>query len=120
MTVKKLFFRSISKKELLTKNKLKDIYTQAKKAEKLNPFDTQNLNNTYSCVVYDEHFAIEDEQIPILKEKLLICSLKMSSSYYMTDILLRRGFHKLQKSTIPRKKHLSKNIKTENKDKNVY
>ena len=53
-------------------NKIKDIYTQAKKeAEKTVPFEAQNLDNTCSGIVYDEHFAIEDEQISVLKEKVI-------------------------------------------------
>lgn len=53
-------------------NKIKDIYTQAEKdAEKLVPFESQNLDNTYSGVVYDEPFSIENEQIPVLKEKVI-------------------------------------------------
>lgn len=53
-------------------NKIKDIYTQAKKeAEKIVPFEGQNLDNTYSGVVHDEYFPIEDDQIPILKEKVI-------------------------------------------------
>lgn len=53
-------------------NKIKDIYTQAKKdAERLIPLDSQNFDNTYCGVVYDEYFQIEDEQIPILKEKVI-------------------------------------------------
>ncbi len=53
-------------------NKIKDIYNQAKKeAEKIVPLESQNLDNTYFGVVYDEYFAIEDEQIPILKEKVI-------------------------------------------------
>lgn len=53
-------------------NKIKDIYTQAKKdAERLIPLDSQNLDNTYSGVVHDEYFAIKDEQIPVLKEKVI-------------------------------------------------
>ena len=53
-------------------NKIKDIYNQAKKeSEKIVPLESQNLDNTYSGVVYDEYFAIEDEQIPILKEKVI-------------------------------------------------
>ena len=36
-------------------NKIKDIYSQAKKdAEKIVPFDSQNLDNTYSGVVFNE------------------------------------------------------------------
>lgn len=53
-------------------NKIKDIYTQAKKvAERLIPLDSQNLDKTYSVVVHDEYFSIEDEQIPTLKEKVV-------------------------------------------------
>lgn len=53
-------------------NKIKDIYSQAKQeAEKIVPFESQNLDNTYSGVVHDEYFSIEDEQIPILKETVI-------------------------------------------------
>lgn len=53
-------------------NKIKDIYAQAKKeAEKIVPFESQNLDNTYSGVVHDEYFPIQDEQIPFLKEKVI-------------------------------------------------
>lgn len=53
-------------------NKIKDIYTQAKKdAERLIPLDSQNLDNTYSGVIYDEYFTIKDEEIPVLKEKVI-------------------------------------------------
>lgn len=53
-------------------NKIKVIYNQAKKeAEKIVPLESQNLDNTYSGVVYDEYFAIKDEQIPFLKEKVI-------------------------------------------------
>ena len=53
-------------------NKIKDIYSQAKKdAEKIVPFDSQNLDNTYSGVVFDESFTIDDDQILILKEKVI-------------------------------------------------
>ena len=53
-------------------NKIKDIYTQAQKdAERLIPLDSQNLDSTYSGVFHDEYFSIEDEQIPILKEKVI-------------------------------------------------
>lgn len=53
-------------------NKIKDIYSQAKKdAEKIVPFDSQNLDNTYSGVVFDESFTINDDQILILKEKVI-------------------------------------------------
>lgn len=53
-------------------NKIKDIYNQAKRdAEKIVPLESQNLDNTYSGVVYDEYFSIEDEQIPVLKEKVI-------------------------------------------------
>lgn len=53
-------------------NKIKDIYTQAKKdAERLIYIDSQNFDNTYCGVVYDEYFQIEDEQILILKEKVV-------------------------------------------------
>lgn len=53
-------------------NKIKDIYAQAKReAEKIIPFESQNLDNTYSGVVHDEYFSIEDDQIPALKEKVI-------------------------------------------------
>lgn len=53
-------------------NKIKDIYNQAKKeAEKIVPLESQNLDNTYSGIVYDEYFEIKDEQIPFLKEKVI-------------------------------------------------
>lgn len=53
-------------------NKIKDIYTQAKKdAERLVYIDAQNFDNTYCDVVYDEYFQIKDEEIPILKEKII-------------------------------------------------
>ena len=46
-------------------NKIKDIYNQAKRdAEKIVPLESQNLDNTYSGVVYDEYFSIEDENTP--------------------------------------------------------
>lgn len=53
-------------------NKIKDIYTQAQKdAERLVCIDSQTFDNTYCGVVYDEYFQIEDEQILILKEKVV-------------------------------------------------
>lgn len=53
-------------------NKIKDIYTQSKKdSEKLIPIDSQDFNNTYTGVVYDEPFSIDDEQILMLKEKVI-------------------------------------------------
>jgi len=53
-------------------NKIKDIYTQAKKdAERLVYIDSQTFDNTYYGVVYDEYFQIEDEEIPALKEKVI-------------------------------------------------
>ncbi len=53
-------------------NKIKDIYAQAKReAEKIVPFESQNLDNTYSGVVHDEYFPIQDEQIPFLKERVI-------------------------------------------------
>lgn len=53
-------------------NKIKDIYTQAKKdAERLIYIDSQDFDNTYCGVVYDEYFQIEDEKILILKEKVI-------------------------------------------------
>lgn len=57
---------------MVANNKVKDIYAQAKrKAEKNVSFESQNLDNTYSGVVHDEYFSIEDEQIPVLKEKVV-------------------------------------------------
>lgn len=53
-------------------NKIKDIYTKAKKnVEKFLPFESQNLDKTYSGVVYDEPFSVEDEQILFLKERVI-------------------------------------------------
>ena len=53
-------------------NKIKDIYTQAKKdAEKIAPFESENLDSSYYGVVNDEYFTIEEEQIPVLKEKVI-------------------------------------------------
>lgn len=53
-------------------NKIKDIYTQAKKdAERLVYIESQTFDNTYCGVVYDEYFQIKDEEIPILKEKVI-------------------------------------------------
>lgn len=53
-------------------NKIKDIYTQSKKETERNvPFEIQGLDNAYSTCVYDDHFAIKDEQIEILKEKVI-------------------------------------------------
>lgn len=53
-------------------NKIKDIYSQAKKiSETLVSFEAQNLDYTYSGAVYDEPFSIKDEQIPVLKEKVI-------------------------------------------------
>ena len=53
-------------------NKIKDIYAQAKKdAERLVYIDSQTFDNTYYGVVYDEYFQIEDEEIPVLKEKVI-------------------------------------------------
>lgn len=39
--------------------------------KKIVPFDSQNLDNTYSGVVFDESFTINDDQILILKEKVI-------------------------------------------------
>lgn len=49
------------------------IFTRKRKkdAEKIVPFDSQNLDNTYSGVVFDESFTINDDQILILKEKVI-------------------------------------------------
>lgn len=62
-------------KEWLTKvvnNKIKDIYTQAKKeSEKIVPLESENFDSSYYGVVNDEYFTIEDEQIPVLKEKVI-------------------------------------------------
>lgn len=53
-------------------NKIKDIYSEAKNNwEKLVSFEPKNLDNTHSGVVYDEHFAIDDEQIAALKEAVI-------------------------------------------------
>lgn len=53
-------------------NKIKDIYKQTKKdAEGLIPFDRQNLDNSHSGTVYDEHFSVGEEQIAALSEKVL-------------------------------------------------
>lgn len=53
-------------------NKIKDIYAQAKKdSERLILLDSQNLDNTYSGVIYDEYFTIKDEEIPVLKENVI-------------------------------------------------
>lgn len=53
-------------------NKIKDIYTQAKKdSERLISIDSQDFENAYSGVVYDEPFAVDDEQISMLKEKVI-------------------------------------------------
>ena len=53
-------------------NKINDIYAQTKKeTEKFVSFEAQNIDNTYSCVDYDEYFALADEQIPIIKEKVI-------------------------------------------------
>lgn len=56
----------------VTNNKIKDIYSEAKKnSEKLVSFEPKNLDNTHSGVVYDEHFAIDDDQITALKETVI-------------------------------------------------
>lgn len=53
-------------------NKIKDIYAQAKKdSEKTFSLDSPNFDNTYLGVVYDEPFAIDDNQILILKDKVI-------------------------------------------------
>lgn len=53
-------------------NKIKDIYTQANKEnEKLIPFESQNIDNTYSGIVYDEHFPVSDDEILVLKDKVI-------------------------------------------------
>ena len=53
-------------------NKIKDIYAQAKKeAEKIVPFESENLDSSYYGVVNDEYFTIEEEQIPVLKGKVI-------------------------------------------------
>lgn len=53
-------------------NKIKDIYTLAKKEnEKLVPFEAQNLDTTHYGVVYDEPFSVGDKQITFLKERII-------------------------------------------------
>lgn len=53
-------------------NKIKDIYAQAKKeAEKIVSFESKNLDSSYYGVVNNEYFTIEEEQIPVLKEKVI-------------------------------------------------
>lgn len=53
-------------------NKIKDIYAQAKKeSEKIVPLESENFDSSYYGVVNDEYFTIEDEQIPVLKEKVI-------------------------------------------------
>ena len=53
-------------------NKIKDIYAQAKKeVEKIVPFESENLDSSYYGVVNDEYFTIEEEQIPVLKGKVI-------------------------------------------------
>ena len=53
-------------------NKIKDIYTQAKKeSEKIVPLESENFDSSYYGIVNDEYFTIEDEQIPVLKEKVI-------------------------------------------------
>lgn len=53
-------------------NKIKDIYTQAKKeSEKIVSLESENFDSSYYGVVNDEYFTIEDEQIPVLKEKVI-------------------------------------------------
>ncbi len=53
-------------------NKIKDIYEHSRKeAQRLIPFDRQNLENTHFGAVYDEHFSVGEEQIAALSEKVL-------------------------------------------------
>lgn len=53
-------------------NKIKDIYTQAKKeSEKIVSLESENFDSSYYGVVNGEYFTIEDEQIPVLKEKVI-------------------------------------------------
>lgn len=53
-------------------NKIKDIYTQAKKeSEKIVPLESENFDSSYYGIVNDVYFTIEDEQIPVLKEKVI-------------------------------------------------
>ena len=53
-------------------NKIKDIYAQAKnEAEKIVSFESENLDSSYYGVVNDEYFTIEEEQIPVLKGKVI-------------------------------------------------
>lgn len=53
-------------------NKIKDIYTQSSNdAKRLVSFDNGSFENTYFGVVYDEPFAISDEQISVLREKVV-------------------------------------------------
>lgn len=53
-------------------NKIKDLYTQTKRdSNRLVSFESQDFDNAYSTVVYDEYFAITDAKISILKEKVI-------------------------------------------------
>lgn len=53
-------------------NKIKDIYTQAKKdSEKLVSTEVNELNTTYTVDTYDEVFSIKEEQLIILKERII-------------------------------------------------
>ena len=53
-------------------NKIKDIYTQAKRdSERLISIESEDFDNTYLGVVHDDPFAIDDVQIPIIKEKVI-------------------------------------------------
>lgn len=53
-------------------NEIKDIYAQAKRdSEKAVSLDSQNFDNTYLGVAYDEPFSIDDDQISILKDKVI-------------------------------------------------
>ena len=53
-------------------NKIKDIYTQAKKeSEKIVSLESENFDSSYYGVVNDEYFTIKDEEVPVLKEKVI-------------------------------------------------
>lgn len=53
-------------------NKIKDIYTLAKKEnEKLVAFEAQNLDTSHYGVVYNEPFSVGDEQIAFLKDRII-------------------------------------------------
>ena len=53
-------------------NEIRDIYSKAKKdAEKIISFESQNFDNADLGVVYDDPFSVDDEQILLLKEKVL-------------------------------------------------